>query len=274
MARHRVRRIRVLLAALGLVALAVTGLGTLVALWAPRATASVAGPTPGTCTPANPCLAVVIDDVGREMEILNRLLALELNLSFGILPHARYTEESLRAIRARGREVLLHLPMVPLDAGQITDEAVVLGRDGPLEPALRDCLARVPGAVGTNNHMGSLLSRDPRAVARILREVKARSMWFLDSRTTAGSLFCAEARKLGVPCVERDLFLDDPPREDEIRFRLRQASQIANERGWSVVIGHPGKGIVDALQTYRVQTSITMVPVSVVVERVSLVGGM
>lgn len=274
MARHRVTSVRVLLAVLGLVALTVAGLGTLVALWPPQATASVPDPAPRTCTRASPCVAVVIDDVGREMKILHRLLALELNLSYGLLPHARYTERSRQAIRARGREVLLHLPMVPLDAGQITDEAVVLGRDGPLEPALRACISRMPDAVGVNNHMGSLLSRDPSAVAQILREVKARSMWFLDSKTTAGSLFCSEARKLGVPCVERDLFLDDPPREDEIRSRLRQASQIAMERGWSVVIGHPSKGIVDALQKYRVQTSITMVPVSVVVERVSLVGGM
>lgn len=248
MTRLRISRLPVLLAALGLVAGVMTGLGTLVALWSQPASASRHPTLPEPpCSPARPCLAVVVDDVGRDPAALRRLLALRLDLTFSVLPHARHTVASLAAIRSRGREILLHLPMAPTDPGRITDEEVVLGRDGTPEQALAACLERVPDAVGVNNHMGSAVSRSPELAGRLLQQLARRGLWFLDSRTISNSVLCSTASTLGVGCVERDLFLDDPPGPKSVSRRLAEALRLARERGKAVVIAHPLPDTVRAL---------------------------
>ena len=239
MARLRITRLPLLLAALGLVAIVMAGLGTVVALWSQPARASRSAVVEPPCSPEHPCLALVIDDVGRDLDALEELLALRLDLTFSVLPHARHTEQSLAAIRRRSREILIHLPMAPTDLSRITDETVVLGRDAPLERVLDACLDQVPDAVGASNHMGSRLSAMPEAVSRVLRGIKRRGLWFLDSRTTGQSLFCSRARTVGVGCVERDLFLDDPPRAESVAGRLAEAVALARKRGSAVAIGHP-----------------------------------
>jgi polysaccharide deacetylase 2 family uncharacterized protein YibQ len=199
-------------------------------------------------------VAIVIDDVGRDLVPLRKFLALPLDLSFAVLPHAKYTQESLALIRERGREVMLHLPMAPVDAEKVTDEKIVLGRDGPLEAALEACLEQVPDAVGINNHMGSALSLSPFAADRILRGVGRRSLWFLDSRTIARSQFCQRAQPLGIRCLERDVFLDDPPLSSSVRWRLTAAVKIAQSRGWAVAIGHPFQSTLEVLRKLQRST--------------------
>lgn len=265
MARYRLTSIRLVVVMLALVAGALVALGSAVALMGRPAPPPRLPPPPAPCTPRTPCLALVIDDVGRDMAPLRRLLALPLDLTFSVLPHAPKTRQSLEAIRGRGREVMLHLPMAPLDSSRITDERVVLGRDGPLEAAMRQCLTKIPGASGVNNHMGSALSKDPKRVSRVLEVLRGRSMWFLDSKTVTGSLFCSQAREQAIPCIERDVFLDDPPTPSEVESRIAEAVEIAKRRGWAVAIGHPEIATVDALQKLRLGSTVRIVRLSVVI---------
>jgi len=266
MARYRLTSVRLLVVALILLAGALAALGSAVALMGrPTAPAPAPPPPPPPCTPESPCLALVIDDVGRDLRPLRRLLALPLDLTYSVLPHARLTQQSLEAIRQRGREVILHLPMAPQDSARITDEQVVLGRDGPLEAAMLQCLAKIPQTAGVNNHMGSALSKDPRLTRRVLEVLKPRSLWFLDSRTVAGSRFCGQASELGVRCIERDFFLDDPPGPSAVRLRLAEAVDLARRRGWAVAIGHPLSSTVDALQKLRVGSRVRVVRLSMVI---------
>jgi polysaccharide deacetylase 2 family uncharacterized protein YibQ len=207
-----------------------------------------AGAEVEACTLRNPCLAIVIDDIGRDMRSLQHLLSLPFDLSFGILPHAPFAKQSIEAIRQKGREYFIHLPMLPREPAKITDEAVVLGRDGPLEEALEACLERVPNASGASNHMGSWFSQQPLAVERVLRLLKQKSMWFLDSRTTDESQFCRLAQLQGIPCIERDVFLDDPASTTAVQSTLWASIRLAKQKGWAVAIGHPLQATLRALE--------------------------
>jgi polysaccharide deacetylase 2 family uncharacterized protein YibQ len=270
--RMRVTRVQPLLWAIGLLAAATAGLGSLAVLSSRPASASRATPqAPTACRPEAPCLGVLIDDVGRDLVALDQLLALKLDLTFAVLPHAAHTTASVAAIRSHGREILLHLPMLPLDKSRITDEVVVLGRDGPLEAALQACLEPIPEAVGINNHMGSALTRDPAATRRLLRAVANEGLWVVDSRTTEGSLLCNQAKVLGVPCLERDVFLDATPDRYVVLRRLAQAVQVARRRGWALAIGHPHPATINLLR--RLESSDSGVRVRRVSELVLLANG-
>ena len=198
---------------------------------------SLAATRPG-CTRADPCLALVIDDVGRDLDTLRRFVRDDLPLSFSVLPHARHTDASLALLCRHNREVMLHLPMRPQDTSHVTDEPVVVGMDGPADRATRLALARVPRAVGANNHMGSAVSLNPKIIKNSLEILHKEGLWFLDSRTVAGSRICAVARSLGMPCLERDLFADADPSAGSLARAVRRSVDLARRRGWAVVIAH------------------------------------
>jgi polysaccharide deacetylase 2 family uncharacterized protein YibQ len=73
----------------------------------------------------------------------------------------------------------------------------------------------------------------------VLDEIGDHGLFFLDSRTSAQSIACQEARRMGVPCVANRLFLDhDGHSRKAIRDHLREAMRIALETHEVLVIGH------------------------------------
>jgi hypothetical protein len=71
-------------------------------------------------------LAILIDDVGRELHLFEQLQALSFPLTFSVLPGAVYAPGAqlrLRADRRRHREILLHLPCEPRDPAKMLEGA-------------------------------------------------------------------------------------------------------------------------------------------------------
>ena len=61
-------------------------------------------------------------------------------------------------------------------------------RDMKLAAEEFDRAMGLPGIVGINNHMGSLFTSDPQALAPVMEELVRRGLLFVDSRTSARSL--------------------------------------------------------------------------------------
>lgn len=202
-------------------------------------------------------LAVVIDDVGRELHLFDQLLALRFPLTFSVLPGSVYAAGAqlrLRGDRRRPREILLHLPGEPLDAammvgGAEAQEQFLRAADPPahLRRALEAALERIPAASGTNNHMGSRLTADRAAMDALMPVLRARGLYFLDSRTTPHSQGLAAAEAAGVPALGRDIFLDHDPRPEAILAQMRKAAAQARKTP-TVVIAHPSQEVVDVLR--------------------------
>ncbi len=200
-------------------------------------------------------LAIVIDDVGRELELFEKLLGLRFRLSFSVLPGSVYAagvQQRLTEDQRRPRDVLLHLPMEPLEpaamAGPEAGEEFLLARDTPaqLQRKLDAALAKVPAAIGVNNHMGSRLSADADAMAAIMPVLRARGLWFLDSRTNPETVAAREAEAAGVPTISRKVFLDHEPGREAIRAALYEAAGYAREQP-TVAIAHPSIDVVEVL---------------------------
>ena len=201
-------------------------------------------------------LAIVIDAVGRELHLFEQLLDLRFALSFSVLPGSIYAagvQLRLGADRRRPREILLHLPMEPEQATRMHEEPeaqeqFLLQGDPPeaLVAKLEAALARVPTAVGTNNHMGSRLTADCAAMAAIMPTLRERGMFFLDSRTTAATCAQRAAQAAGVPSLARQVFLDDDPSLEAIDAQLERAATLARSQP-VVAIGHPSAAMVEVL---------------------------
>lgn len=210
--------------------------------------------------------ALVIDDLGYDAGEIDRLEALGVPLTYAVLPFTPYASAIGRRLAEQGEEVLCHLPMQP-DGGENPGPGALLQSMSPeqLEAATRAALDAVPEAVGANNHMGSELTSDPRAMAAVMTVLKARHLFFLDSRTAPTSVGYQVARRLGVPALVRQVFLDDEADAPAIRRQFQRALAIAREQGYVVAIGHPKSETLKVLRAEieaASRSGVEFVPVS------------
>lgn len=110
--------------------------------------------------------------------------------------------------------------------------------DSELRALIEENAATVPGITGINNHMGSKGTEDERIVSRVLEFARQQSLFFLDSRTTAGTVVPEIIPGYGIPFAERDVFLDNVRERAYITEALEEGKRIALEKGHAVLIGH------------------------------------
>ena len=197
----------------------------------------------GTNRPERPVprarIAVVIDDVGYNLEELEVFLDFAAPITLSVLPNLPHTEESARRIAAAGKELLLHLPMEAENGNDPGPGAILTSQgDGEIRRLLEASFAQVPQAAGMNNHMGSRATADRRVMNLVMETLKSNGRYFLDSRTTTETVGLETARAYSVPYLERDVFLDNEPQATAIRKALEDGIDVARKNGSAILIGH------------------------------------
>lgn len=199
-----------------------------------------------------PIIALIIDDVGLSRDRVQDLVDLPELLTLAYLPYAPRIQEKVEMARARGHEVMLHLPMQPTDSH--TDpgpDALLVGlSDEEIRRRTHKNLDSFDGYVGVNNHMGSRFTADGRLMAIVMDIMAKRGLLFLDSKTTPLSTGYKLAVQRGMPSAKRDIFIDNVIDEAAILAQLAKVEKIANKKGVAIAIGHPHKQTLSALKKW------------------------
>jgi polysaccharide deacetylase 2 family uncharacterized protein YibQ len=197
---------------------------------------------------SRPLVAVVIDDVGLDRPRSRRAWELPGPLTMSFLPYAKDLGEQARIARARGHELMLHLPMEPNGRNDPGPHALLVSlSDSELRQRTNAALDSFDGYVGVNNHMGSRFTAFRPGMETVLRLFRSRGLMFLDSRTTAQSVGDQVAQEMGLPGIVRHVFLDDDESLDAVRRRLAETEAVARRQGFVVAIGHPHEATLQAL---------------------------
>jgi hypothetical protein len=212
-----------------------------------------------------PLVAILIDDMGNNFSINNDFLKLEAPLSFSFLPTAPYTPKLAQKAKDLGKDVLIHLPLEPINPAIDPGPGVLrlsMDFDSMLQ-ILRKDLDAVPGAIGVNNHMGSKFTKSQRGMELILTEIKRRGLFFVDSKTIHDSVAYATARSMGIPATERAVFLDHDNKKESIRREIKKMVKLSVENGCVLAIGHPTSNTWKVLyeELPGVRKSVSIVPV-------------
>ena len=218
-----------------------------------------------------PKIAVVIDDLGIDKPRTARAIRLPGPLTLSFLTYADNLDKQTRAAKKAGHELLLHIPMEPGSPDVDPGPNVLLTGMPPKEllTSLKWNLDQFSGYVGVNNHMGSRFTADLPGMELVLKELKKRNLFFLDSITAGNTVARKAARKIGVPFAARNIFLDDQDDVLGIQKRLQEVEKLARKTGLAVAIGHPRETTLQALVPWLEKIEargFQLVPVSAVVK--------
>ncbi|MBU9888808.1 MAG: divergent polysaccharide deacetylase family protein [Candidatus Omnitrophica bacterium] len=205
-------------------------------------------PRPVTPTRYAPRVTFVIDDIGAHDKLKKQLAALGSDVTYAILPLLPYSRYFGQLSKTTGAEVILHLPLDTVQ-DMIPGRGLIVGTMS--EKDILDMLARdldsVPYHIGVNNHMGSRGTTDREMMTVILRELKRRGLFFLDSYTTKDSVVPEICRAVGLPVLSRGVFLDNVDSKESIRAEIQKVRRLAIEKGAAIAIGHYRKNTLEVL---------------------------
>lgn len=187
-----------------------------------------------------PRIAIIIDDIGYNRKAGEKAISLPGALTYAVIPFTPFGRTLAEQAYFSDKEVMLHLPMESttgrkLDIGGITTRQ----SKWEVKDRVKNSLNRLPFAVGFNNHMGSMLTADEKAMSWIMEEVAGTPLFFIDSMTNPHSVAYETANTYGVPSLRRDVFLDADPHPKRIEKAFQQLVRIARRMGSAIGIAHP-----------------------------------
>ena len=217
-----------------------------------------------------PLVAIIVDDLGYDLKLAERFLAMEGTFTFSMLPQGPFTHKIIAKAHAQGYEIMLHLPMEPMEYPQVSPGPGALLAHMTADELLTQLdadLAAIPHVRGVNNHMGSRLSTLAPQMRQIFSRLKARGLYYVDSRTSKETVGRPSAERLHLPFAERDIFIDHYQDADFIRKQLRSLVKRAQAQGHAIGIAHPHPLTVELIQAGlpELNEKVRLVPASKVV---------
>lgn len=218
-----------------------------------------------------PKVAIIIDDLGYDPYIARRLIELEPNFTFSIIPHSPFQKKIADLIREKGGELMLHLPMEPNEYPEIDPgPGALLSSMEPdkLIAQLNDNLDTMSDIKGVNGHMGSKLTANSEQMYQVFTILKRRNLYFVDSLTTAQSVCKPSAKLLKVPFAQRDIFIDHFHDPEFMKSQIRQLIKRAKTQGEAIGIAHPHKETLRILENLlpELRKQVDIVPASQLVK--------
>jgi polysaccharide deacetylase 2 family uncharacterized protein YibQ len=196
-------------------------------------------------------IAIIMDDMGGSLTTFRKLLDLDLVITPSILPGTGKATSSTSFLQNAGREYMIHIPMQPRSYPRTNPgaNALLLGQSKEkIRQLVRSYIDEVPGAVGSNNHMGSRFTEEPELMRVVLDELKQHDQFFIDSRTIGSSVAFTEARKMGLRTATRNIFLDNEEDISYIRQQIHKMVSLAGTNREVIAICHPYRETLEALR--------------------------
>ena len=197
-----------------------------------------------------PALVIIIDDIGNNWQQDKQTLTLPGPLTLAVLPHTPHGPRIAKLAQQYNKEIMLHAPMenhagLHLGTGGLTSDM----DEFTFKKKLRENIANIPQAIGINNHTGSALTELEEPMRWTMEVIKETGLFFVDSRTSAQSVAYQSAQKHYISSRKRDVFLDNEPSFRALSLQFNKAVKIAQQKGTSILIGHPYPTTIEFLKT-------------------------
>ena len=196
-------------------------------------------------------LSIIIDDFGYHFDRQTRdFVRFPSPLTLSIIPHLKYSSDIALEASMVNKEILIHMPMEPLNAAYDDDGLVLLTSQssGEWRIRLQKAFSLLKTAKGLNNHQGSKATINEDMMRVLMDEIKDQGLFFIDSKTNANSIALNMARQMKIPSAENNIFLDAKDDSEFINSQLDRLAEISKSRGYAIGIGHVRKKTLKVLE--------------------------
>ena len=197
-----------------------------------------ASPVPVAANASDSMIAIVITGLGVSASGTgDAITKLPAAVTLGFVPYGSELTRWITRARGTGHEVLLQVPMEPLDYPDNDPGPQTLIANAPKDQnidRLHYFLSRSQGYVGVTNLMGARFTANEEALSAIIAETGKRGLLFLDDGSSPRSLAQKTAAKTKSPFLKADLTLDARTEWADIDAALVKLEAIAAEKGVAV----------------------------------------
>src|SRR5207249_7467198 len=175
-------------------------------------------------------LAVVLYGFGDDEALASQFLALPVPFAVALPPGAKSSAPLFKAAHDRRREVVLHLPLEPINYPQVNPgpgTILVTMKPTQIGGLMRRYLERAGPVAAVANHMGSLATQDMTVMSAVYRELHRQRVPFLHMTPAAGAVCKPLASELGVSYEEPDAVID---------YEARSPKPVLLDRRWRDVL--------------------------------------
>jgi polysaccharide deacetylase 2 family uncharacterized protein YibQ len=181
-------------------------------------------------------LALVLFGFGEDAARADSFFSLPVPFAVAVLPGAKGSRAIFRAAREGGREMVLHLPLEPINYPQVNPgpgTLLVTMKPSRIAGEVRRHLAEAEPVAAVANHMGSLATQDMTLMRAVYLELRRRDLPFLHVTPVAGAVCKPLAAEMGVVYGEPDAVVDRETRADvrALDRRWRELLAEAQKRG-------------------------------------------
>jgi uncharacterized protein len=196
-------------------------------------------------------MAIIIDDLGSSnLDLASRLCDLEQTVTLSILPFQPATRRAVQLARETKTPYLLHIPMEPSSSETNPGEGAITSADtdDEINNKLERAFNNVPGATGSNNHMGSKVTENIRVMETVMDYFREKEYFFIDSQTSRQSQAYNVLKRKGVKGAKMTSYLDVEDDPVFIGKRLDELAARAFDGELVIAIGHDRSNTVDVLE--------------------------
>ncbi len=224
-------------------------------------------------TADRPRIAIAVGWLGLKRKTTEMAIkTLPPEVTLGLSPYAPKAQNWVKTARAAGHEVMLMIPMEPInypvyDPGPHTLLTGMSAEDNL--DRLQWLMSRIVGYIGVINDMGSKFTSVREALTPAMAVFRDRGLLFLDARSAATSIAAPLAREMGVPRVINNRYLDAEINREAIDRRLEQLEKLARLHRVAVGLAHPYPVTLERLAGWTATLAdkgIDLVPVSAVAD--------
>ncbi|MDD5584256.1 MAG: divergent polysaccharide deacetylase family protein [Candidatus Omnitrophica bacterium] len=192
---------------------------------------------------AKPEIALIFDDLGESLKEFKNIYSLNIPVTVSVIPGLRFSNNIAYMGERSGCSVMVHLPLAPKHEERfMTKKYTFISAHQTQREAgklLHYYLNAVRPAIGANNHMGSEVTENRELMRLVLRKIKEKNFFFVDSYTSRQSVACDIAKEEGVRCAENEGFVDAISDEAWIETKLAYFEKLAAKKKKIIIIAHP-----------------------------------
>ncbi len=181
-------------------------------------------------------LTIVLFGFGDSPAAADSFFRLPVPFAVALPPALKTSREIFRAAHARGREVVLHLPLEPINYPQVNPGPGILlvtMKPSRISSEVRRYLDQAEPVTAVANHMGSLATQDMTLMRAVYHELRRSEVPFLHVVPAAGAVCKPLAAEMGVRYAEPGVVLD---------YEARLGDARALEKGWKEALRRARSG--------------------------------